>query len=329
MAEAAKRASKLTTLTIGEVKVPVGLFTTKQDPKSVAKFATAGPNGGVLAYETRAVAAPVGEGDGPDVPVQSDPLAVGDVVAADPGPEARDEAPEPEVTQAAVVPGEYKQVLVEAGTGEVVEKEKVRRGIRREDGSFIDLTDQVEAIDERTKLERMDVVGFIDSTRVTRSRVLGSYFVGAGDDPQAPRALRLIAEGLKKTRRAGVVKWTKASRQTLGVLVSEGGTLRLLELAWAEDLREAPAKAAVIAKAVVTESEVDAVCELIEAMSDTTETLDNLRDDAIALREELIARAEAGEMDVRVVEPVAEAESAPDLEAALTASIAAVRAGKV
>lgn len=337
MAAAASRVSAKSTLTIGSVEVEVGLFSTRADPKSVVKFETAGPNGGVLKTEQRAVEVAVEEQDAPDVPVQADPLAEDPLAPAPLDPaKAEDYIVKAQAANAAgaellateSVQGEYRQVLVEEGTGETVLPEDVRRGVRLDDGRFIDLTEQVEAIDERTKLDKMAVVSFIDVGQVQRERVVGSYFVG-GETAAEQRPLRLIYEAMKATRRAAVVKWTKRSRQSLGVIVAHGPskTLVLLELVWQEDFREAPARARNIAKATVTEAEVAAASELIAALSDTRQSLDELRDDAIALRVELRQRAEAGEMDAEVVEPLSEPPpGTTDLLGALQASVEAVRA---
>jgi hypothetical protein len=69
--------------------------------------------------------------------------------------------------------------------------------------------------------------------------------------------------------------------------------------------------------------------QILEATHDTVDVLDTLRDDAIALREELKALALAGEMDAAVVDPLPAEDAVPDLEDALEASLAAVKAGKL
>lgn len=224
---------------------------------------------------------------------------------------------------AASVPGEYGRELVEQGTGEIVLPQDVRRGVRLEDGSFIDCTEQLAAIDERTKLDRMEVVphGFVDITRIPRARVAATYYLGAADE-KAPRALRMMYEGLKRKRRGAVVKLTKRSRQSLGVIGWHGKCLVLYELSWSDDFRDPPARALAPQKAVVSDAEVDAFCELVDAWSGRVEVLDDLRDDAVALRRELMAKALAGE----VAEVVASLPSVPedDVMAQLEASLAAV-----
>lgn len=326
MAEAAKRSSANTDLYVGTMQAKIGLFPTKATPAKTAEFDTAGPNGGTLRFEQAAQPQPVGEAEEqPDQAVKrTDPL--GD----DPGSETPPVEEAPAATNGATVPGEFSRKLVEDGTDRVVEPQDIRRGVRMEDGKFIDCTEQVEAIVERTKLDRIEVVAFIDSTAIRRDRVIGSYYVGAQDD-EAAAYLRLFFEGMKQKRAAAIVKYTTKSRQNLGAIVVNGrdGVLELLQLVWAEDFREAPAKATAIQKVAISEAHVEKMGALIERMHDTPEAIEELRDDAVALREELRARAEAGEMDVTVVEPMPVPEAVPDLEGALKDSLDAVRAGKL
>lgn len=334
MAKATNRATALTTLVIGQVKIAVGLFSTVAAPSKLADFDTGGPNGGVLKAQPIARAVPVDEqtDEAPDVPVHSvDPFA-------DPGPDLapadkamlagldKHEAGKQMMREgtgliASVVDGQYGRELVEEGSGKVVLPQDVRRGIRLEDGRFIDCTDQIAQIDDDTRLERIDVLGFVDITRVHRARVKAAQYVGAGDE-QAPYPLRGLYEAMKRKRRGALVKLTKKSRQTLGVIGWLGGSLVLYELVWAEDFREAPARAKIIQKAAVSESLVDGLCDLIEAMAVGPDAVDELRDDAIALREELRAKALAGEVPDVVIPPAPEPEV--DVMAMLEASLAEV-----
>jgi non-homologous end joining protein Ku len=339
MAEAAKRSSANTELYVGTLKMDVGLFGTNAKPAKTQEFDTAGPNGGRLKFEMRGVVAEQAPEDEPDAPVQtSDPLAMSDPGSAAPHPaETTVERAEQQGAAAlmqrtepgALVDGEFRRVLVEEGSGEVVEADQVRKGVRLDDGRFIDCTDQLDAIDRRTKLDRIDVVRCIDSTQIRRERVIGGYYVGGQATEDLPK-LRLLYEALRKRREVAVVKYTTRSRQQIGVVApnAKTGTLILQNLVWADDWRDAPARAHGIAKVQVNEQHVEAMCSLLEALHGHVDDLDELRDDAIALREELKTRALAGEL-AEVVEPVAAEEPAADLEGVLAASLEAVRAGKV
>jgi Ku protein len=272
---AAPRGTK-TTLAFGLVSCPISLYKTTTSEKD-PRWDTAGPNGGVLRQEAVGVAeTAVGQAD--DSPLGESPE------------EAFARATEqPEATVA--------RKLFEEGTGLQVEPEEVRRGIRREDGSFVDLTDGLEQITERTRLEEMRVADFIRVEEVRRERVTGSYYL-APDGPGAPKVVRLLFEAMRHTRRVAVVKWTKRSRQSLGVIVPDPSTksLMVVEMCWAEDVREVPEKVLAPAQAEVSAEEIAVAVQLVQAMVSTrARSLDVQTDDARALRRELIARAEAGE----------------------------------
>lgn len=358
MATAASKAASLTKLRIGKVMVPIALFSTVEKPgKTPEGFTTAGPNGGRLL--ARPVARPVPRDEPRDeleTPAHSDPLAVDEAaweraaaarvegapdrqtaareaLAAEAEGDARsrmaDEArpivsPPVEDTaswsQASEVDGEYARELVEEGTGEIVKAGNIRRGVRLED-RFIDCTTQLAEIDERTLLDAAEVVAFVDSTAVPRARVKACYYVGS-DDPKAPHALRIVFEGLRRTRRAAIVKLTKRKRQTLGAIVPSRDALMLFELVFDEDFRPAPKRALRHLDAEVRPEEVTVFCDLIDAMSRPPRVMDELRDDAIALREELHAKAVAGEVPETLVPPRPQEEQ--DVLAQLEASLAAV-----
>lgn len=334
MAEASKRAATLTTLVIEQVKVPVGLFVTTAKPGKLTEFGTAGPNGGVLFYDDAAAEAPL-RSDEPMPEISSSAGAVTDPLAADPGsdaPPVTGLAPASSGPSAGAVPGAFKQVLVEEGSGLQVQKSDVRRGVRLDDGAFIDCTPQLAQIEEDTKLEEMRVVEFIDVGQVERARVEASYYIGA-TEPQAAKPLKLIYEAMRMTRRVAVVKWSSRSRQSLGVLTAHGnsGCLVLLRLAWAEDWREPPAKAISVSRARVTLEEVTMATRLVGAMSGKgSVTLDALRDDAIVRREELYAAALAGEVEPVEEPPMTVEEVALEdaFEASLAELLATPRAGK-
>lgn len=329
MAKASSKSSANTELYIGTLMAAVGLFGTQAKPEKTAEFDTAGPNGGVLRYEQRAVEKPVEDqapADLAGVPVVGDPLGGdGDAMAA--VAESGAAYSSPPVPATGTVEGGFRQVLVEEGTGVEVAPEDVRKGVRIE-GGFVDCTEQLDAIVARTKLDRIEVVRCIDSTQIRRERVVGAYYIGATDE-KSPVVLRLLYEALRARREVAVVKYTTRSRQQLGVIAPhvKTGTLVLLSLVFSDDWREPPAKALTIARAEVRSVQVEAMAELLRLMHGTVEDVDALRDDAVALREELKMRALAGEM-AAVVEAPVEAVEEP-IEDALAASLLAVRAGKV
>lgn len=293
-----KKASVSTKLKLGAVEVDVSLFKATGKPEAARKYEAAGPHGGPLRAVAEAGEATPAETEGGD-----DPFGV------------REDRP-------ATVPGRYRRALVEEGTGEEVPPEAVRRGVRREDGSFVDLTDHLDRIEELSRLDRLEVIGFLDRRAVPRERVVGAYFLGA-EEAFAPRVLRVLAEAMRATDRVAVVVWTKRKGRSLGVLApGRSGALTVLELVWPGQARRPNARCLAHLRAEVTEGEVERAAELIRAMSARREDLDDLRDPRLAAEAELLARAEAGELEEFRLEPERPEEMA-GLEALLSDSLTA------
>jgi non-homologous end joining protein Ku len=316
-----KAPAQKTTLSFGLVNVPVALLKTTQEPAD-QKYDTAGPNGHPLHHEMRLfdrqtgeMIAPTNQGVGVG---QTDEEAEYPAPTPDPGPDAPpssdpldpDEAQKAFGAAAGLTGSEQRQVLVEAESSVVVPKDEVRRGIREGDGTFLDLTDGLDSIDEATKLDRMGVVKFIDVGQVPRELVQGSHYLLA-DGPDAGRALRYLYAGMRETRRVAVVKFTKRTKQALGIIVPQGrtGAMLVLELGWPNHVRDAESDDRILAHTQFEpqESALRATCALIEAMSGTAaESLELQRDDRELLRAELLAAAAAGEEFEVPAEPVAE-----------------------
>jgi non-homologous end joining protein Ku len=313
--------------------VPVILHGTVADSPKLKDYAVAGPNGRPLRYVQRAEAAPVEEvPEGQPVPVRHD--AAGVTPTEDPGPELPPgTATVPATWDEASVPGRFRNVLIEEppeGGSEdeqpEVTPEQVQRGLRLDDGTFVNLTKSLALIEQRTKLEQMEVIATLDYGQVPRERVIGSYYLAAESTDAAP-IMRLIYEATRKVRRACVVKWTARTKQSLGILVPQPstGALLVLKLAWAEDVREPGPKQLAHQQASVHDVEVDAMAELLLALGETRRTgLDVLRDDARELREELEAQARAGKPERFRMPMVQEAPREVPLTEMLEASVRAL-----
>lgn len=175
------------------------------------------------------------------------------------------------------------------------------QGVHRDDGSWVDLTARFEEVDQLTKLDGMHVVATIDATAVPRERVRDAYYVSIAD-PKKAKVLALLWHGLRVERRAAAVKWTKRTAQALGILVARGelgkdAHLLLLELEWAQNMRAVPAKASGPVSREVETDEVEAAASLVRAFASRPAALDELADDRLAKRAELLERAKAGTLE--------------------------------
>lgn len=307
-----KKASVRTTLSLGLVEADVKLYKTTGKGEKDPTFTTAGPNGYPLRAEQRAREAEVEETE------KADPLGFAEddgtavppaaPVVEDPGPETVPPAESSSVVVGSA-PGTFKTVMVEEETGVEVEPDDVRRGVRLDDGSFVDLTSRLAAIDEETKLDRIQVLDFIRRERVPRERIVGSYYLAA-DSKSSPRVLRVLYEGMKRAERVAIVRWTKVKGQSLGLLVPTGsGALVVLECVFADAARKPNAACLAHMRASVTEKQVDRAVELIESMNAPPSALDGYFDRRAQLQRELAEKAEEGADlgDFAVVEEPAEA----------------------
>jgi non-homologous end joining protein Ku len=180
------------------------------------------------------------------------------------------------------------------------EPEKPRKGIRKADGAFVDLTDEIEGITERTTMEQMEIVSFISRSHVPRERIIGTYFVAGGDGDGLPplRLLQTLVEAMRETSTVAVVRFSKRKGQTLGVLtVRRDGAILLLELCFAEHFRAPNPKCLAHTHAETKPEEVEQAGRLIMAMAGRRDDLDGIRDLRAWMEEELVKRAEEGELD--------------------------------
>lgn len=206
----------------------------------------------------------------------------------------------------------------------VIVAPRVRHGATAPNGEFVDLTEQLAAIDEATLLEGLEVVATVPLTAVPRERGRDALYVAAGRGSStgapAQRVLALVWSALREHRAGAVVRWTKRKNQAMGVLIArdEGGRhLALVELEWAQNLREVPERA-LIGSALdeTSEAERQAAAKLVAALRDP-EALIALRDERLARRADLLEATRAG----HAWEAPADVE-APDEGAALVKALA-------
>lgn len=207
---------------------------------------------------------------------------------------------------------------------------KVLQGVYMPDGMFVDLTDRLAEVDERTKLDGMEVVATIAVNSIHRERVREAHYIG-GVNPDEYRVLALLWHGLRQTSRAAAVRWTKRSQQALGIIVARGvlgedAHLLLLELEWAENMREPGPRVLGPINAEVAPAEAAAAVELVEAFEAGPSALNDLRDERLGKRAELLELAREGKLAAYEPPPLPAPDAqAEDIAAAFAASAAALR----
>lgn len=199
-----------------------------------------------------------------------------------------------------------KQQNVDIHTGDVIGREDIRKGIFRAKpkktdkatwGDFVEISaEDMAVIEDATQIDNLVIDHFIPLKDVPFERVQDAYFLAPAEGMGA-KPLVLLAKVLRKTKKAGVFKLVKTSRQYLAVVYEKDGGLIVNTLAYAGDfaaVREA-AEALERQDAKVKPAEVEMGVQLIEALAADADVLDSFEDDLIPLKADLVERALKGE----------------------------------
>lgn len=306
MTDIADRASSRTLLAWGFAEAPVALMKTSTDKADrLPEWETAGPSGRPL---ERALVKG-GKRCEPEAPVEipvtvaeSDPLSA--APAVDPAPRETAE-----------------MGVCEVGSDESVTPDEFRRGLRADDGTFIDVTDQLEKIAVETKLEVMEVIAFIRREQIHRDRIVGSYYL-ASDGPGVPKVLALLRHAMAVTARVAVVKWTKRTRQALGVIIpGTHGSLEVIELEWSLNMLRPGPRCLAHVEVGLSQGEKNAATELARAMAESSAVLDDQEDDRVRLEHALELRARTDRLEGFALPEKPAAPESDDLAVLLEASL--------
>lgn len=273
--ETVSKASTRTILVLGEVQAPIGLYKATRDPVAQRKWAKP-----------------------PEPKEEGEEDTLTDALTG-----TKKTATKKGGSKGTASTGKSSSSKKAAGKDEDVQPEKPRKGILKEDGAFVDLTDHIAAIAERTTLDCLEVVSFIRREQVPRERISEAFYVGAGGGkkkgPFPPsKVLALLYRGLKSSGRAAVVRWGKRTKSAVGVMVPHpSGALVVLELAYAENTLAPSPDCLTHNHVEVSESKLTQIADLIATMADSRASLDDIRDHRASLEDELVVRAEHGELD--------------------------------
>jgi hypothetical protein len=335
----AERASQTTTLVYGGVSAEVGLVKTAGKPKA-AEHEVRRMIGDLPADEARQRALAEWQARHFDDPPNED-WPTGEPVSMEVEPRSAVEfGPLDELMADSpltdVIVAEYDRETAAADPFAGLPAERVEHGITLDDGSWLDLTAELALIDERTRVEGMEVVATISATAVPRRRIIGSHWIalasGTANSGRQAKVLALLWDSLRRTSSAGVVRWTKRTTQSLGIIVASGslrdGTaaLCLLECEWSQNLRAPGPKATQPVRLAETLSaaEVEAASSLAVALRRAPGVLDELRDERNGARADLLTAArERGDLaSIRLPDAPAARDDGADVVAAMLAAAA-------
>lgn len=306
-------AGQRTTIALGGITIEVSLAKTSSEP-SAAK------------WESRTV-------DLEGRPIDSS-LSLADRINASAGesPALAEATAGPEPASPLGERAEQAEALIAGGTGLVSghpaapapAATKTQRGITTDEGDFVDLTDRLAEIDERCKLEAMEIVAAVAANAVPRERVRGSAYVAPVDEVSR-RACAMLFDALAGSGRALAVRWTKRTNQALGIIVGSRahGCLLLLEVEFAANMK-APPKGSLVEAIALSDTEKLAALKFVQAMEGRRADLDGVVDERRSQHAELLAHAKAGTLDAYdEAHDVVDAEIIDEVDAELAALVAA------
>lgn len=220
-------------------------------------------------------------------------------------------------------PIQQKRVCATTGK-EVAFDDLVKGALTGEDSYTVVDEAALEAIAQTTKIDVMNVDGFVDQADLPNT-VVNSYFLKAKNKGSS-EALAVLALALQETGKAAVTKFTLKSRQYLGAITTnpDTGAVEMTTLAFASQRRKPD-------QAILSHIDVDVpdatlalAVELVDAMGEVD--LESYTDDVAEARSKAVAEALAGK-PVSAKKAAAPKASSGSLSA-LEASLAAVKGGK-
>jgi DNA end-binding protein Ku len=134
-----------------------------------------------------------------------------------------------------------RQRMVDAATGEEVEKTRVQKGYEAEPGAFVLLAPSEIRLVQPKPSRQIEVVAFVPRVAVGHEWYERPYFLG----PDGPRSVEAryfaLVEALTVTERIGIARWVMRNIEYVGALTPHEGYLALISLRHAEEVVSASA----------------------------------------------------------------------------------------
>jgi DNA end-binding protein Ku len=218
-----------------------------------------------------------------------------------------------------------RQKRVDPTTDEEVPYEDIVKGYEITPDRYVVITnDELDALDPKAT-KTVDIEEFVDLSEIDPIYYDHNYYLA----PTAggAKAYRLLVDAMRESGKVGIGKVVIRSKQQLCALRPTGDVLTLTTMLWGDEVLSPDRLDEIgdIEEAQATDRELKMAEQLIESLSGQFEPekfRDEYRDQVL----ELIERKAAGE-EIAVQPQAEEPAAAPDLMAALEASLAAVRSG--
>ncbi len=218
-----------------------------------------------------------------------------------------------------------KQKRVDATTGDEVAYEDIVKGYELSPDRYVRIEpEELDALDVKAT-KTIDIEEFVDLSEIDPIYYDHSYYLA----PTAggAKAYRLLLDAMEESGKVGIGRVVLRSKQQLAALRPTGEVLTLTTMLWGDEVL-APDRMdelESVAEAEATPRELKMAEQLIASLSSHFEP-DKFHDEYRERVIDLIERKAAGEQ-IEVQPQAEEAAPAPDLMAALEASLAAVQSG--
>jgi DNA end-binding protein Ku len=216
-----------------------------------------------------------------------------------------------------------KQKRVDASTGEEVAFEDIVKGYELTPDRYVTIdSDELDALDPKAT-HTIDIEEFVDLVQIDPIYYDHNYYLA----PTAggAKAYRLLLEAMRESGKIAVGRFVLRSKQQLCALRPVGDALALTTMLFGDEVLSPDRLDELdsVGEAEASERELRMAQQLIDSLSaefDPTKFRDEYRERVL----DLIERKASGE-EIAVVPDTPEPAAAPDLMAALEASLAAVR----
>jgi DNA end-binding protein Ku len=218
-----------------------------------------------------------------------------------------------------------RQKRVDPTTDEEVPYEDIVKGYEITPDRFVTITnEELEALDPKAT-RTVDIEEFVDLADIDPIYYDHNYYLA----PTAggAKAYRLLLDAMREAGKVGIGKVVLRSKQQLCALRPTGDVLALTTMLWGDEVLSPDRLDEIgeIEEAQATDRELKMAEQLIDSLSaefEPTKFHDEYREQVLALIE-----AKANGEEIAAAPQVEEPAAAPDLMAALEASLAAVRPG--
>jgi DNA end-binding protein Ku len=218
-----------------------------------------------------------------------------------------------------------RQKRVDPTTDEEVPYEEIVKGYEITPDRYVMITnEELEALDPKAT-RMVDIEEFVDLSDIDPIYYDHNYYLA----PTAggAKAYRLLLDAMREAGKVGIGKVVLRSKQQLCALRPTGDVLALTTMLWGDEVLSPDRLDEIgeIEEAQATDRELKMAEQLIDSLSadfEPTKFHDEYREQVLALIE-----AKANGEEIAVQPQVEEPAAAPDLMAALEASLAAVRPG--